>query len=111
MRKIYLSIGSNKGNRYSFIKEALRLIRKDIGKVILMSKIYETKSWGFQSDDFLNICIMIKSELLPSELLNKLSKSRKAVDTGKSGTFGYRIKEGVNSGKVIKHLKKTSDNI
>ena len=72
MRKIYLSIGSNKGNRYSFIKEALRLIRKDIGNVILMSKIYETKSWGFQSDDFLNICIMIKSELLPSELLNKL---------------------------------------
>ena len=39
-----------------------------------------------------------------AELLNKLSKSRKAVDTGKSGTFGYRIKEGVNSGKVIKHL-------
>ena len=72
MRKIYLSIGSNKGNRYSFIKEALRLIRKDIGKVILMSKIYETKSWGFQSDDFLNICITIKSDLLPSELLNKL---------------------------------------
>ena len=74
MRKIYLSIGSNKGNRYSFIKEALRLIRKDIGKVILMSKIYETKSWGFQSDDFLNICIMIKSDLLPAELLNKLKK-------------------------------------
>ena len=72
MRKIYLSIGSNKGNRYSFIKEALRLIRKDIGKVVLMSKIYETKSWGFHSDDFLNICIMIKSELLPAELLNKL---------------------------------------
>ena len=46
-----------------------------------------------------------------AELLNKLSKSRKAVDTGKSGTVGYRIKEGVNSGKVIKHLKKTSDSI
>ena len=72
MRKIYLSIGSNKGNRYSFIKEALRLIRKDIGKVFLISKTYETKSWGFHSDDFINICIMIKSELLPAELLNKL---------------------------------------
>ena len=46
-----------------------------------------------------------------AELLNKLSKSRKAVDTGKSGTFGYRIKEGTNAGKVLKHLKKTSDNI
>lgn len=72
MRKIYLSIGSNKGNRYSFIKEALRLIRKDIGKVFLISKTYETKSWGFHSDDFINICIMIKSELLPAELLNNL---------------------------------------
>ena len=72
MRKIYLSIGSNKGNRYSFIKEALRLIRKDIGKVFLISKTYETKSWGFHSDDFINICIMIKSEFLPAELLNKL---------------------------------------
>ena len=72
MRKIYLSIGSNKGNRYSFIKEALELIQKDIGLVTLKSKIYETKSWGFRSDDFLNICLMIKSELIPAELL-KLS--------------------------------------
>jgi len=89
MRKIYLSIGSNKGNRYSFIKEALRLIRKDIGKVILMSKIYETKSWGFQSDDFLNICIMIKSELLPSELLNKLKN------------IEYRLGRIRNSTKIL----------
>ena len=86
MRKIYLSIGSNKGNRYSFIKEALRLIRKDIGKVILMSKIYETKSWGFQSDDFLNICIMIKSELLPSELLNKLKIIEERIGRIKNST-------------------------
>ena len=71
MRKIYLSIGSNKGNRYSFIKEALELIQKDIGHVTLKSKIYETKSWGFCSDDFLNICLMIKSELIPAELLKK----------------------------------------
>jgi len=77
MSKIYLSIGSNKGNRYSFIKEALELIRKDIGDVILISKIYETKSWGFDSDDFLNLCILIKSELTPSELLNNL----KSIET------------------------------
>ena len=72
MSKIYLSIGSNKGNRYSFIKEALILIQKDIGEVISISKIYETKSWGFRSDDFLNICIMIKSKLTPAEILKKI---------------------------------------
>ena len=46
-----------------------------------------------------------------AELLNKLGKSRKAINTGNPGTFGYRLKEGTNAGKVIKHLKKTSDNI
>ena len=79
MRKIYLSIGSNKGNRYSFIKEALRLIHKDIGEVILISKIYETKSWGFQSDDFLNLCILIKSELIPMKLIGKLKKIEERI--------------------------------
>ena len=79
MRKIYLSIGSNKGNRYSFIKEALRLIHKDIGEVILISKIYETKSWGFQSDDFLNLCILIKSELIPKKLISKLKKIEERI--------------------------------
>ena len=79
MRKIYLSIGSNKGNRYSFIKEALRLIHKDIGEVILISKIYETKSWGFHSDDFLNLCILIKSKLIPTKLISKLKKIEESV--------------------------------
>ena len=79
MRKIYLSIGSNKGNRYSFIKEALRLIHKDIGEVILISKIYETKSWGFHSDDFLNLCILIKAELIPKKLISKLKKIEEGI--------------------------------
>ena len=79
MSKVYLSIGSNKGNRYSFIKEALRLIQKDIGEVILISKIYETKSWGFQSDDFLNLCILIKSKLIPTKLISKLKKIEESV--------------------------------
>ena len=79
MRKIYLSIGSNKGNRYSFIKEALRLIQKDIGEVFLISKIYETKSWGFQSDDFLNLCVLIKSELIPAELIIKLKNLEEKI--------------------------------
>ena len=46
-----------------------------------------------------------------AELLNKLSKSRKVVNTGDTGTFGYRLKKGTNAGKDLKHLKKTSDNI
>ena len=46
-----------------------------------------------------------------ADLLNKFNKSRKAINTGNSGTFDYRLKKGTNAGKVLKHLKKTSDNI
>ena len=45
-----------------------------------------------------------------AELLNKLSKSRKAINTGNSGTFGYRLKEGT-CWKKWQTFKKTSDNI
>ena len=46
-----------------------------------------------------------------AEFLNKMQKSRKAVEANANGTSGYRIKEGTNAGKVLKHLKKTSGNI
>ena len=46
-----------------------------------------------------------------AELLNKMARSRKAVEINANGTSGYKIKEGANAGKVIKHLKKNSDNI
>ena len=72
MSQIYLSIGSNKGNRYSYIKESLEMIRKDVGDIELISKIYETKAWGFESDDFLNLCILVRSKLSPDELLINL---------------------------------------
>ena len=72
MSQIYLSIGSNKGNRYSYIKESLDMIRKDVGDIELISKIYETKAWGFESDDFLNLCILVRSKLSPDELLVNL---------------------------------------
>ena len=40
-----------------------------------------------------------------------MAHTRKAVETNANGTSGYRIKEGVNAGKVLKHLKKSSENI
>ena len=46
-----------------------------------------------------------------AELLNKMARSRKAVEINANGTPGYKIKEGANAGKVIKHIKKTSGNI
>ena len=46
-----------------------------------------------------------------AEFLNKMQKARKAFEANANGTSGYRIKEGANAGKILKHLKKTSGNI
>ena len=46
-----------------------------------------------------------------AEFLNKMKKTRKAVEANANGTSGYRIKEGTNAGKILKHLKKPSENI
>ena len=46
-----------------------------------------------------------------AEFLNKMQKSRKAVEANANGTSGYKIKSGKNAGKIIRHLKKSSENI
>ena len=40
-----------------------------------------------------------------------MQKSRKAIEINANGTSGYKIKAGANAGKILKHLKKTSENI
>ena len=72
MSKVYFSIGSNKGNRSGLINEAIDKIDIIIGKVMLKSSIYDTKSWGFNSNNFYNICILVESELTPDLILNKI---------------------------------------
>ena len=46
-----------------------------------------------------------------AEFLNKMKKTRKAVEANANGTSGYRIKEGTNAGKILRNLEKSSENI
>ena len=49
---IYLSIGTNKGDRISNSKLVLKI--SNISKIIRISNFYKTQSWGFSADYFLN---------------------------------------------------------
>ena len=77
MSKVYFSIGSNKGNRYKLIYEAIDKIDISIGRVEKKSSIYETKSWGFNSNNFYNTCLLIESSLSVELILNKTLKIEK----------------------------------
>jgi deoxyguanosine kinase len=67
--QVILSIGSNLGNRLENIQLAVNGIHKKIGTVIKISKLYESKSWGFDSEPFYNCAILIHTNKNAKEIL------------------------------------------
>jgi len=75
---IYINIGSNlnsqNGDRTFNIKKAIDLIRVEKIKVIKRSSIYETPSYpNKKNPKFLNICLLIESNLKPQVLIKKFT--------------------------------------
>lgn len=71
-QNIYLSLGSNLGDRFQHLQNAIKELSKisDIEKV---SSIYESKAWGEEDQpDFLNCCIKISTNFEPEEYLKKI---------------------------------------
>ena len=79
MSKVYLSIGSNKGNRSVLINKAIDEIEKKIGKIISRTSIYQSRSWGFDSNDFYNLSLLIDTDIEPKSLLINLKKIEKSM--------------------------------
>ena len=69
---VYLSLGSNKGDRLKHLQDAVDLIFYEIGKVQIISKVYNTPALGFDGDDFLNTCIHLETEYSAQDVLEKL---------------------------------------
>ena len=76
MNSIFLSIGSNLGNRFNNIKKCIKTIQTVEGvNLISFSRIYETKPmYNLKQPEFLNLVIKIKSSIKPDELLVILKK-------------------------------------
>lgn len=67
---VYLSLGSNLGDRQGTISAAIKKINELIGDVVRQSTLIETEPWGFDSENkFLNGCVCVETDLSPRELL------------------------------------------
>jgi 2-amino-4-hydroxy-6-hydroxymethyldihydropteridine diphosphokinase len=72
MKKVFLGIGTNLGNRESNIKEVVKKIEEHIGNVLQASSVYETTSWGFNAEnDFLNMVLKVETVYSPFGLLKR----------------------------------------
>ena len=90
--KVYLSLGSNKGDRLRHLQDAVDLIFKRIGKISIISKVYNTSAFGFASDDFLNCCVYLETELEAKALLKALLDIEKTLGRTRSTTTTYEAR-------------------
>jgi len=85
----YLGLGTNLGNRRENISQAIEKIGELIGTVVCQSALYETKPWGFSSDnDFLNACIKVETDLSPRQLLSSTQQIERMLGRKKKSSGG-----------------------
>lgn len=92
---VYISIGSNLGDREVNIKKALDFIELEIGRLVKCATIIETEPVAMDcSDFFLNTCIEIQTYFEPFAVLDKLKKIE--VKMGRDP-----ISKGLNQPRII----------
>ncbi len=82
--QVYLSLGSNIGDRQQQLQKAIQLIGEKVGTVTRQSSFMTTAPWGFQSEhQFLNAVILCETVLTPREVLTQTQHIEKIL--GKQG--------------------------
>ena len=85
---VYLSLGTNQGDRRAQIDEALRRLDAAVGRPYeALSSIIETPAWGFEGPDFLNCVVRYRTAKRPHTLLRICKKIERAM--GRTGAPEY----------------------
>jgi 2-amino-4-hydroxy-6-hydroxymethyldihydropteridine diphosphokinase len=88
---VYLSLGSNLGDRVVNLRSAIRLLASKM-QVLAESSIYETEPWGYsEQPTFLNMALKASTQLEPHELLSFLKEIEKSMGRKETFRFGPRL--------------------
>ncbi|MBO4662800.1 MAG: 2-amino-4-hydroxy-6-hydroxymethyldihydropteridine diphosphokinase [Bacteroidaceae bacterium] len=70
MHTVFLSLGTNLGDKERNLNDAIAHIQRRIGTVVAKSAFVKTEPWGFVSNNsFLNAAIKVETSLSPMEIL------------------------------------------
>jgi 2-amino-4-hydroxy-6-hydroxymethyldihydropteridine diphosphokinase len=90
--QVILSIGSNQGNRLENVRHCIELLHQEVGTVIKVSKIYETPSWGFESDAFYNCALVLHTFNSANKVLSQVLKIEKKLGRIRNEGNGYQAR-------------------
>jgi 2-amino-4-hydroxy-6-hydroxymethyldihydropteridine diphosphokinase len=90
MHQVYLSLGSNLGDRKDNLAQAIRLIGERVGEVLRKSSFLETQPWGFESDNlFVNACVLCETTLTPRQVLRATQKIERELGRTHKSVNGH----------------------
>jgi len=89
---VYITLGSNIGNRFALLQKAVVCIGSQIGSVLSVSKVYETPAWGFESEAFLNACIKVETKLTAMDILDALLTIENELGRNRNHSEGYQAR-------------------
>ena len=88
---IYLSLGSNLGDRYEHIQDAKQGLKASKIEIIKESQIYETEPWGEKDQpQFLNQCIEVETKLEPELIMAIIDLIELTLNKEKTTKYGPR---------------------
>jgi len=92
MRKAYLLIGGNLGDRKENLSKAVELIIAHCGQLTSSSSLYETAAWGITDQpSFLNQALEISTSLNARQLIRKILKIEKMMGRVRKEKLGPRV--------------------
>lgn len=91
MTIIYLSLGSNIGNRRKNLENAISELEKNSITLLKLSSFYETEPVGPKQRNFYNIAGKFKTILTPIDLLKKVKQIEQKLGRIKTYHWGPRV--------------------
>lgn len=89
--RVFLSLGSNVGDRRGYLEEALARLEAEAIHVVRTSSVYETAPWGpVPQGPFLNLVAEVRTTLEPRALLACAQRVEAALGRARQVRWGPR---------------------
>lgn len=90
---VYISLGSNVGDRQGFLQQAVDALFTRVGNIRAVSPVYETPAQGFEGSNFYNACLEIHTDFEPDDLLKICLEIETSMGRKRTKEKGYQSRE------------------
>ena len=95
VRRVYLGLGSNLGDRRDNIARAVRQIEGKVGKVVSLSSLFTTAPWGFESaNTFANAALCVETGMEATGILaacQEIERGMGRTSKSRDGIYHDRV--------------------